>query len=148
MILLDTSGLLSAIDASQRLHQEAATVLREAAPPLLLSSFVLAELDYLLGKYVGASAQSALLQEVERGAYQLEPFDASDIVEARAVIERYGDLHVGLADASVVVLARRYDVTDVLTLDERHFRVMAGPGDRPFLLLPADRPHDTRSGQR
>jgi predicted nucleic acid-binding protein len=55
-----------------------------------------------------------------------------------SVIERYPDLGVGLADASVVVLANRYDTLDVLTLDERRFRVLRGPQDRPFRLLPAD----------
>ncbi len=55
-----------------------------------------------------------------------------------SVIERYAELARGLADASNVVLATRYDVLDVLTLDERHFRVLRGPRDRPFGLLPAD----------
>jgi len=141
VILLDTSGLLAAIDSSQRLHREAAQALLGAAPPLLLSPFVLAELDYLLGKYVGTRAQEALLGEIERGVYQLEPFDATDVAAARAVMEQYHDLAIGLADASIVVLAGRYGITDVLTLDERHFRTVSGPNDQPFLLLPADRPY-------
>jgi hypothetical protein len=29
-------------------------------------------------------------------------------------------------------------VRDLLTLDERHFRALRGPGGRPFRLLPAD----------
>lgn len=57
---------------------------------------------------------------------------------AERVIGRYADLEVGLADASVVVLSHRYGVRDVLTLDERHFRSLRGPGGRPFRLLPAD----------
>ena len=44
---------------------------------------------------------------------------------------------IGLADASVVVLAERYSCASVLTLDERHFRVLLANG-RPFRLLPAD----------
>ena len=48
MILVDTSGLLAALDAAQRLHREAAASLAAASPPLLLSPFVLAELDDLL----------------------------------------------------------------------------------------------------
>ncbi|MEA2234772.1 MAG: hypothetical protein QOD83_4588, partial [Solirubrobacteraceae bacterium] len=53
MILVDTSGLLAALDAAQRLHREAAVSLAAASPPLLLSPFVLAELDYLLATRVG-----------------------------------------------------------------------------------------------
>lgn len=137
-MLLDTSGLLAAIDSGQRHHREAAAALEHAHAPLLLSPFVLAELDYLIGSRVGAPAQSALLAEVARGAYRLEPFAAEDVAEASGVIEQYADLRIGLADASLVVLARRYDVTDVLTLDERHFRAISGPHERPFRLLPAD----------
>lgn len=138
MIILDTSGLLAAIDASQHAHSAAVQALRAAAPPWLLSPFVLAELDYLLATRVGQPAERALLAEVGRGVYRLESFDAEDIAAAERVIGRHGDLEIGLADASLVVLASRYGTRDLLTLDERHFRVLRGPGGRPFRLLPAD----------
>jgi predicted nucleic acid-binding protein len=138
VIIVDTSGLLSAIDASQRLHREAAAALQAAPPPWLISPFVLAELDYLLATRVGVAAQRELLAEVGRGVYQLEPFGQSDIEAAERVIGRYRDLSIGLGDASLVVLAARYGLRDLLTLDERHFRAMRGPGGRPFRILPAD----------
>lgn len=138
MIVLDTSGLLAAIDSDQRLHEAAREALDDARGPLLISPFVLAELDYLLATRVGNSAELALLGEVERGAYRLEPFSAADVGEARRVMERYADLGLGLADASNVVLAGRYETYDILTLDERHFRLVSGPGERPFRLLPTD----------
>jgi predicted nucleic acid-binding protein len=137
LILLDTSGLLAALDSAQRSHAEAAASLIAAAQPLLLSPFVLAELDYLLAARVGQTARTSLLAEVARGAYQLEPFSGSDVREALAVAQRHGDLGVSLADASIVVLAERHGVSDVLTLDERHFRTLTVDG-RPFRLLPAD----------
>jgi predicted nucleic acid-binding protein len=138
VILLDTSGLLAALDSAQRTHAEAAASLTAATPPLLLSPFVLAELDYLLGERVGHAARMSLLGEVERGAYQLQAFSASDVRNALAVIQRHADLRVSLADASIVVLAGHHNVRDVLTLDERHFRVLTANG-KPFRLLPADR---------
>ena len=139
MILLDTSGLLSALDESQRHHQECAALLAEASPPLLLSPFVLAELDYLLMRHMGRRAQTALLEEIARGAYQLEPFGAADIARAKQVVEQYADLEIGLADASIVVLAERHAVAEVLTLDERHFRAMRIGRRKRFTILPADR---------
>ena len=140
MILLDTSGLLSAIDSGQRHHAACAAALQSAPGPLLLSPFVLAELDYLLARHVGAPAQSALLGEVVRGAYRLEPFGAADIESAKAIVERYRDLRIGLADASIVVLAERHHARDVLTLDKRHFRALRIGRRRRFRILPADRP--------
>ncbi len=137
MILLDTSGLLAAIDAAQRRHSEAAGSLAGAAPPLLLSPFVLAELDYLVAARVGAPARDALLEEVGRGAYALEAMSSADVRRARAIINRHADLGISLADASIALLAQRHRVRDVLTLDERHFRVLTANG-RAFRLLPAD----------
>lgn len=139
MILLDTSGLLSAIDASQRYHAECAAALSKASPPLLLSPFVLAELDYLLARHVGSAAQTALLDEVARGAYQLEPFGAADVAAAKGILERYPKLRIGLADASLVVLAARHRARDILTLDERHFRALRTRAGKRFRLLPLDR---------
>jgi uncharacterized protein len=137
VILLDTSGLLAAVDSAQRRHDEAAAGLSDATAPLLLSPFVLAELDYLLATRVGEAARASLLREVERGAYRLEPFSAADVGDARAIIERHADLRVSLADASIAVLAARHKTRSVLTLDERHFRVLTA-NEQPFRLLPAD----------
>lgn len=138
MIVLDTSGLLAAIDASQRHHAAAAAVLRASGGPLLLSPFVLAELDYLLATRVSAPAAAAFLDQVANGAYRLEPMAAGDIARCAEIIGRYRDLQLGVADASLVVLAERHRTNDILTLDERHFRVVDGPGRRPFRILPAD----------
>ncbi len=106
--------------------------------PYLLSPFVLAELDFLLATRVGAAAQQALLAEVERGAFRLESFASSDVGRALEVIRRFSDLEIGLADASIVVLAERHGCGDLLSLDERHSRVVPQMNGRPFRLLPAD----------
>ena len=104
----------------------------------MLSPFVLAELHYLLATRVTQAAERAFLAEVGRGVYRLENFEADDIAAAERVIGKHADLDIGLADASLMVLAARYGIRDLLSLDERHFRVMRGPGGRPFRLLPAD----------
>ena len=139
MILLDSSGLLAALFADQKHHQACARVLLECDGPLILSPFVLAELDYLVAKLAGVEIELELLAEVARGAYDLQSFSASEIEEARAVIDRHSDLAPGLADASIVVLSKRFRTVDLLTLDERHFRTLTGFEGRAFRLLPADR---------
>jgi uncharacterized protein len=138
VILLDTSGLLAALDGSERHHAAAVAALRASGSPRLLSPFVLAELDYLLATRVSSTAERAMLAEVARGAYQLEPFSGDDIAAALAVLERYPELELGLADASLVVLADRSEVNDILTLDERHFRAVHAARGRKFRILPAD----------
>jgi predicted nucleic acid-binding protein len=138
MIILDTSGLLAAIDAAERTHKAAAAALRAAEPPRCLSPFVLAELDYLLTTRVSGVAARRLLDEVAGGTYRLEDFSAADVAQAVGILDRYQDLGLGLADASLLVLAERNETRDILTLDERHFRAVRDSRGRPFRILPAD----------
>jgi predicted nucleic acid-binding protein len=138
VIVLDTGGLYAALDANEALHGRAIAALVAATPPRLVSPFVLAELDHLIGSRVGHQAQMALIAEVARGAYQLELFSAEDVGHAKRIMERYADLRIGLADASVVVLANRHRTLDLLCTDERHFRALRGQGGKAFRLLPFD----------
>ena len=125
-----------------RAHQQAAGSVHGRTDQVLAGSFfhqdVLAELDYLLMRHLGRRAQGALLEEIARGAYRLEGFDAADVARAKEVIEKYEDLDVGLADASLVVLAERHTISEVLTLDQRHFRALRFARRRRFRILPFD----------
>lgn len=138
MILLDTSGLLAALFEDQRHHEECAEVLRNAEGPLILSPFVLAETDYLIQKYAGVKAEIMFLEDVERGAYQLVNFVHDDMQNMRVMVTRYKDLNIGITDASLIVLADRFDCRDVLTLDLRHFRATRPTTKKSFRILPAD----------
>jgi predicted nucleic acid-binding protein len=138
VILVDTSAALQLASSTAKRHADVHAVVSELAGPFLLSPFVLAELDYMLGARHGQAAQLAMLGEVADGAYDLAEFSRTDVEAAADVIRRYADLRIGLADASIAVLAERHQTVDVLTFDFRHFRAMFGPGRRPFRLLPDD----------
>lgn len=138
MILVDTSAALQLASSTAKRHTDVAAVVGELAGPFLISPFVLAELDYMLGTRHGQAAQLAMIGEVADGAYELAEFARADVAAALEVIRQYEDLRIGLADASIVVLAERHGTTDVLTFDLRHFRAVRGPDGRPFRLLPDD----------
>lgn len=140
MILVDTSAVLQLASSTSKRHTDVLRVVDNLAGPFLVSPFVLAELDYMLGTRHGQAAQLALLDEAAGGAYELAEFGREDVESATAVVRRYEDLEVGLADASIVVLAEKHQTVDVLTFDSRHFRAMRGPSGRPFRLLPDDYP--------
>lgn len=138
MILVDTSAVLQLASSTAAEHAKAHRVVAELDGPFLLSPFVLAEIDYMLGSRHGQGAQLAFLAEVAEGAYELAEFARADVARAAALAQRYADLEIGLADASIVVLAERHGSVDLLSFDRRHFRAMRGPGGRPFRLLPDD----------
>jgi predicted nucleic acid-binding protein len=140
LILVDTSAVLQLASSTGQRHEDVLRVVRELDGPFLLSPFVLAELDYVLSERHGQEKRLALLAQVIEGAYELAEFGRADVEAARAVMEMYADLRVGLADASLVVLAEKNRTPDLLSFDHRHFRAMRGPGGRPFRLLPDDHP--------
>ncbi|WP_419853573.1 type II toxin-antitoxin system VapC family toxin [Candidatus Poriferisodalis sp.] len=138
-MIVDTSVLLAALVPDQQLHASCRALL-SAARSMVVSPLVLAEIDYFAARIAGVDAELAILDELGSGMFELAPFERVDLIRARAVIERYRDLRLGLTDASLVVLAHRHGTHEIATLDERHFRVVRSLTGQAFTLLPADLP--------
>lgn len=138
MIVADTSGLLAMFNAREPAHEAVRAALTAAADDLLIvSPYVVAELDYLLATRLGVAAETAVLDELAGGAYELAQIDADDIEESARTIRRYSNQDIGITDASIAVLARRYGTRSILTLDRRHFDVMRPLDGGRFKLIPA-----------
>jgi hypothetical protein len=137
VLICDTSGLLAYFDASEPQYEPVSAVVEADSGPFVVSPYVIAELDYLLASRRGIDAEQAALTELSGGAWELPALGAADLRSASAIIGRYRDQDVGLADASLVVLAARYKTERLLTLDRRHFSVVRSATGKPFTLLPA-----------
>lgn len=72
------------MDPNQNDHRAFREALDSARGPLIISPFVVAELDYMILRDYGREDQVAFLDEVDRGAYRLEPFDSEDFARARS----------------------------------------------------------------
>jgi predicted nucleic acid-binding protein len=136
VIIADTSGLLAFFDRGEPEHRAVSDAVARVAGPLVVSPYVVAELDYLLATRVGVAQELAVLRELSGGAYVLSEFGAADMATAAVVIERYRAQDIGIADASIVVLAARYSTRRILTLDRRHFSVLRPSQGGRFSLLP------------
>lgn len=135
MIIVDTSGLLALFNAREPQHDEVRSAVERDAE-LVVSPYVVAELDYLVATRLGVDAELRVLNELASGAYHLADLGKADLRSAVAVIERYRDQEIGVADASLVVLASRYRTKSILTLDRRHFSVLRPLDGGRFRLLP------------
>jgi predicted nucleic acid-binding protein len=94
---------------------------------------ILAEIGYLVQNRLGLDVLDAFLGDLEQRAFALEQPD-KDLPRLRELIRRYADLPLGLADAGVIACAERNGGA-VLTLDNRHFGVMAREGT--IFVLPS-----------
>ncbi len=136
MILADTSGLLALFNEREPRHDSVRAALADISVPLVVSPYVVAELDYLVGTRIGVQAELAVLRELSGPSYELAALDASLLSAAEEVVARYADQGIGVTDASIVVLAQKYRTDRVLTLDRRHFTVLRTANEAPFILLP------------
>lgn len=135
-MIVDTSALLAFFDTDEPDHERVSAALGGATEPLVISPYVVAELDYLVASRLGVSAELAVLRELTGGAWDLPAIDVEELVKARAVIERYADQNIGVADASNVILAERYRTRTLVTLDRRHFDVLRLLSGGRFRILP------------
>ncbi len=136
MLVCDTSGLLAYFDASDAYCARVSSVIEADPGPFVVSPYVVAELDYLLATRRGKRAEVIAMTELSGGAWELPSFGLSDLRHACSVIERYQDQGIGVADASLVILAKRYRTDRLLTLDHRQFRMIRTVEGGPFTLLP------------
>jgi len=87
VVIVDSSGLIAEIDRGSELHEAARSLLEElradSSAHLLVSPFVLAEVDYLVSSRLRRpDVALAVLRDVARGAYRLEPFGTEDLDRA------------------------------------------------------------------
>jgi predicted nucleic acid-binding protein len=138
VIVCDTSGLVAAYSAPDRRRDRIVDLVSSEPDALILSPFVLAELDYLIGTRASVRDEMKVLSDVAAGVYTLAEFGPDDVRQAAELVERYESMRIGITDASLVVLAARYATTRILTLDERHFRAIRPLRGDAFTILPAD----------
>jgi predicted nucleic acid-binding protein len=138
VIVLDTSVIYALLDAADARHRQAAGWYSDLRRELVTTPLVLAEADHLAATRGGPVALRALRADIRGGAYLVDWW-ATAARESAEVADRYGDLGIGLTDASLVVLAARTGTADIATFDERHFRAVVPLDGAPaFRLLPLD----------
>lgn len=139
MILFDTGPIVAAATVNDRhfhVSSELLTGLRLARRQLLLPSTVAAEVGYLLAERVSPRIESQFLRGVADGAFELVELTRVDYQRMAELTEQYLDMPLGTTDASVMALAERLQVTEIATLDRRHFAAVRPRHVEAYTLLP------------
>ena len=137
-LIVDAGGLYAQADAEEPRHEAVARVLVAEREALVTTELAVAEADYLILTRLGVGVELAFLEDLAVGTYIVECLTRDDLRTAREVVERHRDLRLGLADASLVLLAHRYGTRRILTFDERAFRSVAPLQGGHFTVLPPD----------
>ncbi|HTC88529.1 MAG TPA: PIN domain-containing protein [Bryobacteraceae bacterium] len=134
----DSGAIYGLYNRRDRHHRALRAAIANELGAILIPTAILSEIDYLIVAKLGLGAELDLLDDILAGAFTLEPFTAADVRRSRELIDQYSTLNIGLADAAVMATAERLSIRRILTVDERHFRVVRSADGKPFQLLPAD----------
>ena len=126
LITLDTSGIFVLANRKDPHHRRAVAVVDGDRGPLVVPAAILSELGFVIGRRLGDVALDRVLASFEAGELTLDCGD-DDTSRIRALLARYADLRLGVADAAVVACAERRGGR-VLTFDRPDFDVVAGEG--------------------
>jgi predicted nucleic acid-binding protein len=137
-LLVDAAPLVALADRRDPFQETIENILSEERGQLIVPAPVTAEVDYLLGRRLGSGARRAFLDDLAAGRFAAECLETDDYVTVAELDSAYAELEPGLADLSLVVLARRFRIRRLLTFDERHFRAIRPLQGGSFTLLPAD----------
>jgi hypothetical protein len=133
-LVLDTSVLLGGLDAADPDHARCADLILGSGENLVVPGLVLSELDYWCHQRLTGAVWLAFLDDLLEGAYRVENPTYDDLGRCREIQHSYGDLAVGVVDASILALVERLGESKVATLDHRHFAAMR-PGHTTTLDL-------------
>ena len=134
-VLVDAGILVGYLDSRDGEHEDAVSAFASATGKLWTTWPAVAEAAYLLGRDY-PEGRSALLAMIGDGALELARLDAEDAPRLRQLMEKYRDLPMDLADATLVRVAEREGIDTVLTFDRRDFKVYRAAGIGALKILP------------
>lgn len=135
-MLVDARPLYAYVDADDQHHTRSVALLETHAGPLLVPHLVITKVVYLIGTRLGAEAEVRFLGDLTAGIFSVEAVHPGDWLRIAELVWTYRDLPLGTVDASVVAAAERLGITEIATVDRRHFLVVRPSHAPAFSLVP------------
>ena len=133
-MLFDTGVFVALLDKSEKNHERCIAFLKDFKGKLFTTEPVLTETLYLLGPSI--KAQRLCIDFILKGGATLIPQSMKSLSRASALMEKYEDIPMDFADATLVSLAEEIDVVEILTLDRRGFGTYRIRGKTAFKIWP------------
>jgi uncharacterized protein len=117
LILCDTGVLLCLVDRSQPQHQDYKQAVIRLRKPLITTWACLTEVMYLALGRGGWKMQKQVAQYLLDDLLTIHEIQSDDYDRLFALMEKYQDRPMDLADATLVLTAEKTGANQILTLD-------------------------------
>jgi predicted nucleic acid-binding protein len=136
IVIADSGAIYALLDRDDSWHDRVRTWWSHSSTRILLPHAVLPEIAFLVGRRLGVDAESAFVDALAAGEFEVAASTDADLPQIATLVHRYRDLPLGFVDASVLAAAARLGAGAILTTDRRHFTIARLPDGTAPVLVP------------
>jgi predicted nucleic acid-binding protein len=138
VIIADTGFFLALANSRDEHHPAAKRALTDLTEPLITTWPVLTETCHLMVARLGPNAAETFVASAAKGAFEVFALAGEHLPRVLELMQKYRDLPMDLADASLVILAEHLGSGRILSTDRRDFHAYRWKSRRPFQNLMDD----------
>lgn len=113
--LVDSGPLIALFDASDKFHNDVVEFMANFKGELLTTWAVITEVSYMLS--FNLTVQIDFLKWLERGGLNIYEISQDEVLNIRVMMEKYIDVPMDLADSSLVYVACKEQIKQVISID-------------------------------
>jgi len=113
--LIDSGPLIALFDKSDKYHHKCLEFIKGYSGELIASWSVITEVSHMLS--FNLQVQIDFLKWIELGGITLYEISQNDILNIRVMMEKYIDIPMDLADASLMYIANKENIKDIISID-------------------------------
>ena len=132
MIIADTGFWLALLDQNDRYHTAAKHALQQYDEDLITTWCVITETCYFLLNRKGVNTQTTFINSINQGLFDIFNLEALHAPRIAELMQKYADLPMDLADASLVILAEHLGHGRIFSVDQRDFNTYRWKQHYPF----------------
>jgi predicted nucleic acid-binding protein len=113
--IIDSGPLIALFDRSDKYHLKVLNFLKEYQGELITSWAVITEVSHMLD--FNLQVQIDFLKWIELGGIAIYEISQNDIANIRQMMEKYIDIPMDLADASLMYIANKENIKSIVSID-------------------------------
>ena len=124
------------MDRRSRAHDAVSSIIDVPTNKIIIPASAVPEASYIISSRLGHAALRLFVRDLIITSPHIENLTSTDYVRVTEVLDIYADLRLDFVDASILAIAERLNVRQVLTLDRRDFSVLRPRHCEYLELLP------------
>jgi uncharacterized protein len=134
--IIDSGFLYALIDEDDAYSDAVRVAVESVIETVILPSPALTEVAHFVQKNMGQKALATFIGNLREMKMTIQEPTDDDLTRCSQVLATYADQKIDFVDALIFAMAERLNVTRVLTIDRRHFRIFRPKHCPAFEILP------------